>query len=246
MLSERKWKLESVLRLLMGLLVCYGVGMLLAQLLRGASDPKAVPTVGRVVVNALIFQFVLLAMIWRFLREQNVSWSDGFGLARSRVNAIGLGALAVGLFLPIAALMQGGALSLMKHFNIEAPMQLALQALLNSSSPAAIAVLGVITVVIAPIAEETLFRGILYPTIKQHGFPRAALWGTSVLFALIHCNLAVFLPLLMMALLLVWLYEKTDNLLAPVTAHVIFNAVNFGRAVYLIVHDHAHHLPAQP
>ena len=230
----------------MGVFVCLGIGMLISLLTRGATDPKAVPTVGRVIVSALLFQVVLLAMIWRFLREQNIRWSEGFGLRRDVVNALGLGALVVGVFLPIAAMLQGAAISVMKHFNIETPMQAALQALLNSSSPGAIAALGVVTVLVAPIAEETLFRGILYPTIKQLGFPRAALWGTSVLFALIHFNLAAFVPLLLMALVLVWLYEKSDNLLAPIAAHVIFNAVNFGRAIYMILHDSAHKIPVQP
>ena len=230
----------------MGVFVCLGIGMLISLLTRGATDPKAVPTVGRVIVSALLFQVVLLAMIWRFLREQNIRWSEGFGLRRDRVNAIGLGALVIGVFLPIAAMLQGAAISVMKHFNIETPMQLALQAMMNSSSASEIAVLGVITVIVAPIAEETLFRGILYPTIKQLGFPRAALWGTSVLFALIHFNLAAFVPLLLMALVLVWLYEKSDNLLAPIVAHIIFNAVNFGRAIYMILHDNAHSIPVQP
>ena len=230
----------------MGVFVCLGIGMLISLLTRGATDPKAVPTVGRVIVSALLFQVVLLAMIWRFLREQNIRWSEGFGLRRDVVNALGLGALVIGVFLPIAALLQGAAISVMKHFNIETPMQTVLQALLNSSSPGAIAALGAVTVLVAPLAEELLFRGILYPTIKQLGFPRAAVWGTSVLFALIHNNLAAFVPLMLMAIVLVWLYEKSDNLLAPIAAHVIFNAVNFGRAIYMILHDSAHSIPVQP
>ena len=49
---------------------------------------------------------------------------------------------------------------------------------------------------LAPVAEELLFRGILYPAIKQAGFPRLALWGTSLLFAAMHMNLVTFVPLL--------------------------------------------------
>jgi membrane protease YdiL (CAAX protease family) len=104
--------------------------------------------------------------------------------------------------------------------------------------------LGIATIILAPVAEEILFRGVLYPTIKQHGFPRAALWGTSVLFALIHFNVAIFVPLLLLALLLVWLYEKTDNLLAPIAAHATFNAVNF--AMFFLMKDVAPKIPAQP
>jgi membrane protease YdiL (CAAX protease family) len=47
------------------------------------------------------------------------------------------------------------------------------------------------------------------------------------LFALIHFNFAIFLPLQLLAVILVWVYERTDNLLAPIAAHATFNAVNF-------------------
>jgi membrane protease YdiL (CAAX protease family) len=87
--------------------------------------------------------------------------------------------------------------------------------------------LGVTAIVLAPLAEEALFRGILYPTVKQIGYPRAALWGASVLFGLSHASLMAFIPLTLFSMLLVYLYEATDNLMAPIMAHCALNAVNF-------------------
>ena len=84
----------------------------------------------------------------------------------------------------------------------------------------------VMAVVVAPIAEELLFRGILYPAIKQIGYPRLAAIGTAFLFALFHVNLLTFASLTVVALGLIALYEFTDNLLAPITAHAVFNASN--------------------
>ena len=89
----------------------------------------------------------------------------------------------------------------------------------------------VFAVVLAPVTEEFIFRGLLYPFIKQFGWPRLAFGGVSVLFALIHFDVATFLPLLLLALVLVWLYEKTDNLLAPITVHALFNASNLAMLV---------------
>jgi membrane protease YdiL (CAAX protease family) len=37
----------------------------------------------------------------------------------------------------------------------------------------------------------------------------------------------IFLPLTLLALALTWLYERTNNLLAPILAHSLFNGVNF-------------------
>ena len=79
---------------------------------------------------------------------------------------------------------------------------------------------------LAPVAEEFIFRGMLYPFVKQLGWPRLAWFGVSFLFALIHDDAATFVPLFVLALALTWLYEKTDNLLAPIAAHSLFNAAN--------------------
>lgn len=244
MLSEKNWKLESVLRLVVGVLICQCVGGLLLSLLRGNVDPNAAPNVGRTVVGALCFQLVTIGLAWRFLREHQVSWLGGFGFRRDLPKAIGLGAVAVGLFLPIGWGLMSFSVTMMEKIGIEPSLQLAMQALKNSSSTLQLVALGIATIILAPIAEEILFRGVLYPTVKQHGFPRAALWGTSVLFALIHFNVAIFLPLLLLAVLLVWLYEKTDNLLAPIAAHATFNAVNF--AMFFLMKDVAPQIPAQP
>ena len=86
-------------------------------------------------------------------------------------------------------------------------------------------------VVLAPVAEEFIFRGLLYPFIKQLGWPRLALIGVNLLFALIHFDVATFLALFLLALALTWLYEKTDNLLAPIAVHSLFNATNLGMLV---------------
>ena len=79
---------------------------------------------------------------------------------------------------------------------------------------------------LAPVAEEFIFRGMLYPFVKQLGWPRLALFGTSFVFAAIHMDAAIFVPLFVLALALTWLYEFTDNLLAPIAAHSLFNTAN--------------------
>jgi len=243
-LSERNWKLESVLRLLLGVFFCLCLGSLLTILLRSAAHPNAGVSVGRIVVSALCFQLGVVALVWRFLYEHKVTWVTGFGLRRDTLKALGLGAAAVGVFLPIGWGLQMLALKVMAWLGLEPTVQLALQALKNSGSVVEIGALALITILLAPIAEEALFRGVIYPTIKQYGFPRAALWGTSALFAMIHFNVAIFVPLLLLAVVLVWLYERTDNLLAPIAAHATFNAVNF--AVFFLTEDFARTLPAQP
>jgi membrane protease YdiL (CAAX protease family) len=86
--------------------------------------------------------------------------------------------------------------------------------------------LALFAVVLAPVAEEFIFRGMLYPFLKQLGQPKLAWVGLSLLFALIHFNAPTFVPLFVLALALTWLYEKTDCLLASIAVHSLFNAAN--------------------
>jgi membrane protease YdiL (CAAX protease family) len=87
--------------------------------------------------------------------------------------------------------------------------------------------LGLFAIVLAPVAEEFVFRGMLYPFVKQLGFPKFAWFGVSFLFALIHLDVSKFIPLFALALALTWLYEYTDSLIAPIVGHSLFNATNF-------------------
>jgi len=86
----------------------------------------------------------------------------------------------------------------------------------------------VLSVVAAPIAEESLFRGMLYPAIRKALGPRSGvLVGavvTSALFALIHWHAASFLPLFTLAMVFALVFERTDSLATVIGAHALWNA----------------------
>lgn len=234
MLSPRPWKLEAVLRLTMGVFICLFVGLLLSVLVSGGTNGKSPISVRQIVMATISFQGASIALVGRFVREHEISWVEAFGLRNASARAVALGALVICGFLPVGSLLQSGSLEVLHHFGIETAAQSAVEALRSASRGPGLLAFALITVVVAPLGEELLFRGVLYPAIKRAGYPRVALWGTSILFAAIHFNLPIFLPLLLLALLLVWLYEQTDNLLAPLAAHALFNAANL---VIFFLHD---------
>jgi membrane protease YdiL (CAAX protease family) len=193
-LSDRNWKLESVLRLVLGIFLCLCVGTLLAALVRGSATPQATPSVARIVISTLTFQGAALVLIWRFLREHQTGWVAGFGLQHDWLKAAGLGLIAALLFLPLGWGTQVASIKLMEACGLKYSEQLALVALRNSGSAPQLIVMGVVTI-IGAAGRGTLFRGILFPAVKQHGYPRAAFWGTRPCLALIHLSLAIFIPL---------------------------------------------------
>ena len=230
-LIGKPWPTEAFGSRILALLVCaYGGLFLGAWVQRLSGVGMAEASIWRMVLATLSFQGAGLFLIARFLREQQSSWTEGFGLLNCPRQAMLLGLLAALIFLPIGwGLQQASAFVMthLPHFKIEPKEQLPVHALRVSMSWGGRLMLGAAAVLLAPVTEEVLFRGILYPAIKQFGYPRLALWITSLLFAAVHMNTVTFVPLAALALVLTALYEWTDNLLAPVMAHVLFNALNF-------------------
>lgn len=79
--------------------------------------------------------------------------------------------------------------------------------------------------VVAPIAEETFFRGVAQTWLgKRLGRTWLAILLTSVLFGLVHANVAYTIPpLIVLGLMLGWLYEKTGALWTVILVHALFN-----------------------
>ena len=198
-----------------------------------AGKPAAENPTLRAIVATLSFQGAALVFIWRLLREYQMSWHQAFGFRTNWTNALLFGVLIACGFLPIGEGLQLASAKIMSQFGAKPELQPAVQALKDTATWLDRLVLGTIAIGLAPIAEESLFRGVLYPAIKQAGFPRLALWGTSLLFAAIHVNVATLLPLFVLAVVLTLLYEKTGNLLAPIFAHSLFNLYNFVKFLVL-------------
>jgi membrane protease YdiL (CAAX protease family) len=226
-LARRPWSLENFMGRILVLLSCLYAGLLLgmwAQKLTGStasSGPQ--PNFGM-----LTLECAALVLIGFFLRDYKLSWNEAFGFPNQWRHAMLLGVLIALIFLPVGWGLQQGSALIMDRFRLHPEEQQAVHALRTTVSWVDRLSLAAVAILLAPTAEEVLFRGILYPSIRQAGFPRLALWSTSVVFAAMHVNLMTFVPLTVLALVLTVLYEKTNNLLSTITAHSVFNALNFG------------------
>jgi membrane protease YdiL (CAAX protease family) len=78
-------------------------------------------------------------------------------------------------------------------------------------------------VILAPLAEELLFRACLYRGLKRYMSPTISAIITSLLFAGMHFNAHSFLPLFVLGFWLCRTYEKTGNLWVPIILHGLFN-----------------------
>ena len=121
-----------------------------------------------------------------------------------------------------STIVAAGAAALLEAIGLEVEPEAAQQAI--SVVEPWLVVLSV--VILAPIAEEVFFRGVVFNALRREGGRRWAFIGSAVLFAAIHLSLVLFVPLLLLGLALAWVYERTNNLLAPIAMHATVNGIS--------------------
>lgn len=95
-------------------------------------------------------------------------------------------------------------------------------------------VLWITVAIAAPFFEELLFRGFLLPSLISGLTPRFPQLATGLSitisgfgFALVHLNLADILPLTALGIILGFIYVRSQNLLAPMLLHGLWNSGTF-------------------
>jgi len=241
--SEKQWDPEAVLLLGAGLMVSMSAGALAnLALFRLFPDLTAVQQkFYGFLISSVSLQVVGLILIHFFLRQHELSWAGFLGLKGSGLwRAIALGVAVVAVALPLTVGLNEVCKILLTQFAGNVETQPTMKILESSVSLPQRIYFGFTAIVLAPLLEEILFRAILYRGIKQHGYPKLALFGSAVLFGAIHLSLLTFVPLTVLAIILALLYDKADSLMAPIIAHSIFNAANF--ALYLYQDEATHWL----
>lgn len=74
--------------------------------------------------------------------------------------------------------------------------------------------------ILVPLAEELIFRGLLYTRIRQRIPARAAIFFSALLFALFHGNVIQMVFAFPLALVLAWLYERSGWFACPLAFHM--------------------------
>lgn len=76
---------------------------------------------------------------------------------------------------------------------------------------------------LAPAAEELIFRGLVFRRMKDFMNPWAAIILSALLFGIYHGNMIQFLYASLMGILLAVIYHRTGTLWTSILAHVVAN-----------------------
>ena len=167
-------------------------------------------------VLLLIYQPLQFIPVWIILRLRNASWADlGFKKAVPNVLAIGCGFVILAFGISFV----NNIFMVLFHVQVQAEKFFALASDLNN--PVVLLITGA---VIAPIFEETIFRGFIFSGLRQkYGWKKAALIN-SALFALCHFQIAAFIPTFTLGFVFSYLRQRSSSIWPGIILHTLVNS----------------------
>ncbi|ODA39013.1 type II CAAX endopeptidase family protein [Desulfosporosinus sp. BG] len=79
--------------------------------------------------------------------------------------------------------------------------------------------------IVAPIKEEMLFRGLIYPPLRQTLGKAKGMLLTGMFFATLHFDIVRFLPLFIGGVVLTWVYQRSSSIWPSIIAHGTWNTL---------------------
>ncbi|MFV0337380.1 MAG: lysostaphin resistance A-like protein [Chthoniobacterales bacterium] len=187
---------------------------------------------GQVVLYGIIHYVSLIIFILGFLWFRDLNPLEVFGFRNPGWPRKGL--YALGCLLAAYPLISLGQIISYKFFTTSKEPQEVVSFLVESDASSTDRFLVILlAVVVAPIAEELIFRGYLYGVFRKYGGRFFAMIFCALLFASIHLHLPSMLALSLLAIVLTLVYERTGSLWAPILMHATFNGLSVLAAIFL-------------
>jgi len=154
------------------------------------------------------------------------------GPTRTTPAMVGIG-LATGFVVAFASYTVN-AIAVLISGSTEAVEQQLLQDALAGGLP--LVLVSLLAIVVAPLTEEAIFRGVLFRALAGRTTATLGAVLSAAIFALIHFEVVFSQPIALLGLFTIGLllavaYHLTGNLLVPIIAHGVFNAISIGLTV---------------
>jgi membrane protease YdiL (CAAX protease family) len=100
------------------------------------------------------------------------------------------------------------------------------------SSPLVVLALIVTVILIAPLVEEVIYRGVIYRAFRDRAGVPLAIVASGLIFAITHVEIDHLLPLWWIGMALAWVAERTGSILPAIAVHMFYNGLSLG--IYLL------------
>jgi membrane protease YdiL (CAAX protease family) len=227
----RPWDLLGI-ALLAGLFYAQAVG---SAVMGEKDEPITINAAGILVSIGLQFLLAGIALAIVIRRVDPVRW---LGLRWRQWPWVMLVAPAtvVCMWAIFAGLQGLGYMDLMDELGVE-KVQDTVAIFQKENNVAVLILMGFTAAVVAPICEEVVFRGYLYPAVKSFVGPWMSALCTALMFSAAHGSVSALIPLFVFGLALAALYEFTGSIWAPMAAHFLFNAATVASLMAIRFYD---------
>ena len=179
---------------------------------------QAASTGGNAILAALVSAFSSVITLIIFLKTKWTPLTRGYLLSKPWGTLLWVALFSLGTIIPLSFLYE--------QLGIE--MDENTQQIITSmmKEPWGYVAVGIL----APLAEEVVFRGAILRTLlgimskKNHW---VAILISAAIFGVVHANLAQFVNALLMGLLLGWMYYRTGSLVPGILLHWINNTMAY-------------------
>ena len=180
-----------------------------------------------VIRGAAMFLIIVMGL-WLFMRVRSISVTRLFGVKllsgpATFGYAVGLLLLALPIVFASMGLMR---LLLGPEARSQELVEFFRQSASRSNKTAVISTM-TLGVVVAPFAEEFIFRGYLYGVFKRYVGITGGTVLSAIVFAALHLNAASLPALFILAVCLTLAYETTGSILVSMCMHSMFNLMAF-------------------
>lgn len=123
--------------------------------------------------------------------------------------------------------------ALLSFMGCEEPMQEIFEYMGDDGTTAGVRIiLALSAVVVAPVVEELVFRGVIFATLLRYCSLPFAVLASGIYFAVVHLHLTSFPALLFLGCTFATGYAVTGSILTPIIMHTLFNA--FSLSIFLL------------
>ena len=164
----------------------------------------------------------------------SIGWRDRVSPGAVKIRDSALQFLAGGAVLAVVVTFAGGFLNSKETLPIEELLKARVSILL----------FGVLGVLVAPLVEETIFRGFLYPVIARRMGVAAGIAITGALFGLMHAaqlwgGWGQIALLILVGVVLTWVRARTGTVAASYFVHLGYNGLQLiGYLIYVVSGSH--------
>jgi len=175
-------------------------------------------------------QIVGLVLAEIYIQQRGLRADVAFGMADPAIGtALPKAFIYMLITLPVFIFYSIAYRALLLYLQVDTGYQDSIEAIVDPSTSNSVRIYIIaMAIVVAPVVEELFFRGILLPAMIKLMPPTRALIMVSMLFALLHFNIASIVPLFILSASFCLAYIYSGNIMVPVFMHAMFNMINIG------------------